>query len=469
MKFRNVIVARYVFLPLCYRRTAARGCIAGVVLFLVSFAADGQSLKETLEKAKANYPILKAKRLESDAKQSQVRYAKSAVVPTLDAGYQVNYATYNNITGMATTQSFVPISGPPSPTNSSQAVFGSVGGLLLNWDLVTFGQRSSAIATSAASRDYQKADEQNEIFQHTIRTANAYLDVLIASELITVYERNLTRSEDNLRMVRALARNGLRPGVDTALYLAEVAKAKIDLLNYNKLLQAQQLQVSEFLGDHEITSVVVDTIYATRLPVRPDTANSIPHPLITLSASRRNIAMQESSVLQHSLYPKLSLWGTAYGRGSGIRYDGYVHAEDGLSFSRYNYGAGLVLSVPLLQFMRTRYQIRSQNALVEASEERLNATKLQLTKQQQLAEITFSNAMKVVAESPAFLAASTYAYRGSLSRFNAGLLTYAELIQAQYALAQAEADLKRAHVEAWRALLYFAAVHGDLNLFINQL
>lgn len=447
----------------------ARQIIAAFLL-VSTLSVDAQSLRELLEKAKTNYPLLKAKRFESDAKQDQVRYSKSMAIPSLDAGYQINYATYNNITGMATTQFFVPISGPPSSTNSSQGVFGSVGGLLLNWDLFTFGQRSSAIETSKASLAYQKADEQNEIFQHSIRTANTYLDVLTTLEVVKVYQRNLARSESNLRIVRSLARSGLRPGVDTALFQAEVAKARIDLLNFDKLLQAQQLQLSELLGDAGATTVAVDSSYAAQLPGYPDTTtHTTPHPLISLSSSRIQIAEQEGSVFRHSLYPKISLWGTAYGRGSGIRYDGYVHQEDGLSFSRYNYGAGLMLSVPLLQFTRAQYQIHSQDALVQASRERLNATKLQLIKQQQLADVTFINARKIAQETPAFLEASRYAYNGSLSRFNSGLLTYTELIQAQYALVQSEADLKKAYVEVWKALLYVAAVNGDLNLFINQL
>src|SRR6478735_7795737 len=103
------------------------------MLVLIVSTSHAQSLREMLDRAKANYPLLKAKALESEAKEQDVRYAKSSSIPSLDAGYQVNYATYNNITGMATAQPFVPISGPPSGTNSSNAVFGSAAGLLMNW------------------------------------------------------------------------------------------------------------------------------------------------------------------------------------------------------------------------------------------------------------------------------------------------------------------------------------------------
>jgi outer membrane protein len=438
------------------------------ILLLSVSAAEAQLLKDLLEKAKANYPLLKAKRFESAAKEDQVRYVKSTAIPSLEAGYQVNYATYNNITGMASTQHFVPISGPPSTSNSSDAVFGSAGGLLMNWELFTFGQRSSSVGLAKASVDYQKADEQNEIFQHQVRTANAYLDLLISDELVKVYKRNLLCSEDNLRIVRSLSRSGLRPGVDTALFRAELARAKIDLLNYEKLRQAQQLRLSEFLGENGTTVFQIDSSYFSKLPAIADTLNSESHPLINLSTSKLRISEYQRTSLKRSLYPKLSLWGTAYGRGSGIRYDGHVNSEDGLSFSRYNAGAGLVLSVPLLQFTRTHYQIRSQNSQVQADQERLNATKLQINNERRLAEVTFNSALKVANETPALFEASRYAYSGLLSRYNSGLINYTELIQAKYALLQSEADLKKAYVEAWKALLFMSAVNGDMNLFINQ-
>lgn len=439
------------------------------ILLLSTGASQAQALKGLLEKAKTDYPLLKAKRFESAAREDQVRYAKSAAVPSIDAGYQVNYATYNNITGMATAQHFVPISGPPSAANSSDAVLGSAGGLLMNWELLTFGQRKSKVRSAKAALDYQKADEQNEIFQHQIRTANAYLDLLVAHELVKVYRRNLLRAEDNVRIVRSLSGSGLRPGVDTALFQGELARAKVDLLNHERLWQAQQLQLSELLGDNNMSEVSVDSSYFSRLPVLPDSLGPALHPLVGISANKLKISEHERAALQRSLYPKLSLWGTAYGRGSGIRYDGYVNSEDGLSFSRYNYGAGLVLSIPLLQFTRTQYQIRSQNAQIQADRERLNATNLQLTKQKQLAEVTLINSIKIATETPAFFTASNYAYKGLLSRYNSGLLNYTELIQAQYTLVQSEADLRKAYVEAWKALLYLSAVTGDLNTFINQL
>lgn len=441
-----------------------------LIISLVSLAhfCYGQALQELLKQAEANYPLLKAKGYEVQARKDQVAYAKSTALPSLDAAYQLNYATYNNITGMAIGQGFVPISGPPSTSNTYDAVFGSAGGLVLNWEPFTFGQRRAKVSSAKAYQDYQQADQDQEIFQHQIKTANTYLDVVMTHELIKVYAKNLERAEDNVRIVKALTRSGLRPGTDSALFKAELSRAKIELLNYERLRETQRSLLSEMLGGNEAI-YRIDSSFFKSLPVISADTASTNHPFIRLSTSRIMINQYDKKYLQTSLYPKLSFWGTAYARGSGIRYDGQVNAEEGLSFSRYNYGAGLVLSVPLLRFANVRHQVNAQESLIKSDEEKLNLVKLQLEKQNQVADITFSNALKIAQESPSFYESSAFSYRTLLSRYNSGLVNYADLIQAQYTLIKSEDDLKKAYLDAWKALLYKAAVQGDINIFLNQL
>lgn len=440
-----------------------------VIILIHSILAStyGQSVKELLKQAEANYPLLKAKGYEVQARKDHVSFVQSSALPSLDAAYQLNYATYNNITGMAVGQSYVPISGPPSADNTYSPVFGSAAGLLLNWEPLTFGQRKSKIESAKAYADYQQADANNELFQHQVRTINAFLDVIMAHELSGVYGKNVQRSADNVRIVRSLTRSGLRPGTDTALFNAELSRARIELYNHEKLKAAQEIVLSELLGGS--TAYSIDSIFFKLLPKISEDTSLSNHPLIRLSASRVSVGVREKTAIQRAIYPKLSLWGTAYARGSGIRYDGYINSEDGLSFSRYNYGAGLVLSMPLLRFANLRHQISAQKSIIKSEEEKLNLTKLQLEKQREVAEVTLSNALRIAQETPSFHQSAEFSYRTLKSRYNSGLADYADYVQAQYALIKSEADLKRAYIEAWKALLYKAAVEGDINIFLNQL
>ena len=164
----------------------------------------------------------------------------------------------------------------------------------------------------------------------------------------------------------------------------------------------------------------------------------------------------------------LGAWSTIYERGSGISYNGTVKAINGLGLQRINYGIGLQLSVPLLQSARIRPQLQQQDFLIQSNQEKLNEIQLQLKKQNELADTSLNNAFDVVKESPLFLESAQFSYRAMQSRYQSGLATISDFMQAQYALIKAETDYKLAYMNVWKAFLYKAAVNGDLNLFINQ-
>jgi outer membrane protein len=438
-----------------------------ILLFISASTANGQSILELLRQAEDNYPLLKAKRYELSAAQSNVTSTKASIAPTLDASYQVNQATHNNITGMASPQFFIPISGPPSETNTSDAVFGSSASLLLNWDAFTFGQRSAQTDLAKATSESIEADAEYEIFTHKIKVVDTYLDLLLAHELLNVYKKNLDRSRENVRVIQTLTRAGLRPGVDTALFNAELSRAKIELLNYQNYLEGRKIAFNELLASDDV-SYNPDSSFFHQLPTPLTSMAPIDHPLVLLSKSKVEIEKQKRKAVVRSLNPKLSLWGTAYARGSGVGYDGFVNSEEGLRFSRYNYGVGFQLSAPLLKFIHVRAELAEQNSLISAQEARYQHANLTLSKEGKIAKLALSNALDVAHESPTLYNAAKFSYDALSSRYSAGLTNYADLIQAQYSLLKAESDLKKSYLEAWKAFLYMAAIQGDLNLFLDQ-
>jgi outer membrane protein TolC len=173
-------------------------------------------------------------------------------------------------------------------------------------------------------------------------------------------------------------------------------------------------------------------------------------------------------MLDRTLMPTLGVWGTMYARGSDIQFGGIVNSNDGLSFQRYNYGVGLQLSIPLLQFARIRPQLQQQEFLIRSNAEKLNNISLQLNKQLEIADTTLNNVLAIAKESPMLFESARYSYKSLLSRYKSGLANYAELIQAQYVLIKAETENKTNYMGVWKALLYKAAVKGDLNIFLNQ-
>lgn len=440
------------------------------LLLLLTARAVGQpsvTLPELLQMAETNYPLLKSKSFDVQTAQKGVEVSKSTFVPTLDAAYQLNYATYNNITGMSYPGQLLPISGPPSIDNKYAGVFGSATSLLFNWQPITFGQRKSQVDFAKAGVQYASADADNEIFQHKIKVVNAYLDLLTLDELAKVYDNNLKRTESNLLNVQSLVESGIRPGVDSPLLKAEVSRAKVELLNHKSKQAQARIGLSELLVSNANRSFS-DTLFFKQLPQTVLATDSVSHPLIELYQANNQINVARKNMLSKSTRPTLGVWGTTYARGSGISHDGTIKSTDGLGFQRLNYGVGFQLSVPLLGSLHTRPQLQQQDFVIRSGKQKLDVISLQLEKQKQLADTTLLSALAVSQESPLYLESAQFSYKAVQSRYKSGLANLSDLFQAQYALVKAETDYKLAYMGVWKALLYKAAVQGNLNIFINQ-
>ena len=437
------------------------------LIFISTSLADGQSLKDLLKTARTDYPLLKAKGYEVEGQRYMVAYAKRTALPSAEAYYQADYATYNNLTGMAS-GTFIPISGPPSAGNNYDGVFGSVGSLLLNWELATFGERKSIINEARSRLDYSREDESRTLLQLEVNVSNAYLDVIMSHELLNVYVRDLERSAENLRMSKALNASGLKPDVDTAVFHSDYSESKIRELDYEGILSTKEAELAGLLGRQSIT-YTADSSYFYKLPSVISDTSVINNPLLRLSEIQLDIGNRELETIRRSANPKLSFWSTLYARGSGIRYDGYVAPNDGFSFSRYNYGLGIVFSLPLTQALTVHPLVEKQKAAIHSVQEQSRQVRLDLENQNRVADVILNNKLKIAAESPSFYESALYSYQAVSSRYHSGLANYPDLIQARYALVKAEADLKKAYLDAWKALLYKAAVEGDIDWFLNQI
>ena len=431
------------------------------------YSQNGYGLKDLIALAEKNYPSIAAKKYQALAAAKGIAIQRNTIVPSFDATYQADYATYNNITGMAYPQYLVPISGPPSTTNNYNAVMGSAASLLLNWQPITFGQRTAQI--NVASQNYQLtlADQNNTLFQIKLNVVSTWLNILYADELIKVYRENIIRIQTQLKQISSLVKSGIRPGADTSLFQAELSKGNIDLYNLQLYRTQQQNNLIELTGGIRI-AVVTDSSLAHQLPVFNLDDSMVTHPFIQYGLQLIQLQRADKAVIQKNKLPKLNVWSTAYARGSGIKYDGSVKSADGLGLSRYNYGFGLQLSVPILQFTYTRLQVQQQDALISSYQSLLQQTRLQLTTDSLNASEALRSSLQVVNEVPAQLSAATVAYRSTLSRYNAGLASFADLIQSEYALVQAETYVRQSYLNVWKAMLQQIAAKGNIELFLNQ-
>lgn len=443
-----------------------------VFILSIFFSAESvaQNLKSLLTIAEKNYPAIAARQAEADAAQARVLLEKNTALPSLDAAYQANYSTYNNITGMSYPGQLLPISGPPVSENYNTAVPGSAASLLLKWAPVTFGQRAAAVEYNQKQYEKQLAGLEDEKLRLKFRVAFAYLEITSTGELIKAMQKNIERSEFSLKQSKTLVLSGFRPAVDTLRLKGELSKTKTELLQFDNLLQNQKQELLELLASAEIQNIETESFFAGHLPVIPvDSSGTERNPALKIAQSELDANQARLSQISRSWTPRLEFWGTTYARGSGIGFDGTVNKTEGWNLNRYNYGVGFQLAFPILELTNVKLKTTQQKAVLQASESWLNQTRLALNKQEMVAINDLTTSLQIADEVPNEYAAGEAAFNALQTRYSNGLTDYTELVQSQYELFRAEASLKNAYVSAWKSLLKLAVIRGDIDLFINQI
>ncbi len=450
------------------------GLIITIIIYALlpnkSFGQQGRAyLDSLLQSSVTNYPLIKAKKLQTAALQYAVKYKKAGVIPSLNASYQVDYATSNNITGMVYPQYIIPISGPPSKTNEYKGTPGSAIALNLQWEPITFGQRSSEIDLAKGRLQYGKSDEELSSFQQQVYVISSWLNYLLVNDLVKIYQTNIDRSAFNLKQAQALVTSGLRPGTDSSSFNSEYTRAKMQLIGFERQRDSSLIALKEIVGGRLPAGTIVDSLLLKRLPVLTQADTTFTeHPEIQLS--KANVASNQLALksLKRSILPKLTIWSTGYGRGSGVGADGSINNNEGWRFQRYNYGVGAQVAFPIFEIFHQKPLWKQQELLTASSREQLLQTELHLSTQQEIAESAFQKALQSAHLAPQQSYSAEYSYKAIQSRYKSGLINYYDVIQAQQLLFQSEATVKIAYYNVWKSLLTKATYQGNINLFLNQ-
>ena len=427
-------------------------------------------LKGAITLAEQRYYLLKSKKYQADAATKYIDVVKYSRLPTIDASYQAGLGTANNVTGIFYPIGILPISGPPSSGNNYSPAMGSAASVLLNWQAETFGQRNALINVSITEANSKKSEWQQVLFQHKINVISSYLDLVLAHKVVLIHQQNINRVQANLKQSRVLTNSGIKPGVDTALFLSELSIAKIDLMNAQRQLQVYKL-VSAQLIVSDALPVPSDTSFLNNLPlfiVTNDTA-FVNNPIIQYAQSQFDLSQSKELLLKKSYLPKLNVWGTGFARGSGFQPNGMIKTFDGMKLNRFNYGGGVQLIFPIMKYGEVKRQLLQQNYLSKAAQEKVNENIAALSTQQSIANATFNNSIAVATETRQQLKSGLYAFNAMQVRYTTGLVNFSDLIQAQYNLLKAELDYKKSYWDAWKALLLQAVVKGDENIFLNEI
>jgi outer membrane protein len=424
------------------------------------------TLQQTIQYAIDNYPAIRASMARLSAQQSGVDLAQTAYLPRLDWSIQVNRATRNNVSGLLIPGTLnPPISGPVSDTTSSSAIWGSANALLLSWEAFDFGFRGASVNLAQTLVARATAGAQLTRLEVGVGTAEVFLRLAAAQETVRAARANLERQQVFADSVAVLVKNQLRPGADDSRAQAELAAARILLIQAEQAEQIARASLAQWLG---VAPAAVQITGGPLLAMAPTPPAAAPtpaaHPLAETQMATVESSRALQNVLGHAYFPRINFQ-TAYSlRGTGATANGTtLGGSQGLGFDTPNWALGLTATFPLFDWFSLRERQRIEAHTERAEVATYDRVVQQLTAQSEQARVEMDGARRVAENTPIQLASARVLEQQSRARYDAGLATIIEVADSQRLLLQSEVGDAVARLGVWRALLADAAARGDIS------
>jgi len=428
-------------------------------------------IREAVEQALAKYPSVAVAERQVEAAAAGISLARAAYAPRIDTLAQFNRATRNNIYGMLLQQPVVsPISGPPVVENSASSVWGSAVGVLVTWEPFDFGLRKSQVDLASSRRNLAAAAAARTRFEVGAAAADAFLTVLAAQETVTAARAGVTRADVFLQVVETLVRAELRPGLDAAQTRAEKAAAEAQLVRAEQAVAQGKAALAGLLAIDPAQLALAPGRLLEMPPLAASSGAELAHNPV---AREQSVAIEEAKARAHTLdrqwVPRIGIQATTYARGTGAKPDfTTLGGANGLAPNFYNWGLGLTVMFPLMDYSANHARQAEEAARVRAEQSRYDLLLAQLTTRRNEALAALESARKLAALAPVQLDAARAAETQAGARYEAGLTTILEVADAQRRLTQAEIDAALARLNIWRALLGVAAAEGDLEPLLKS-
>jgi outer membrane protein TolC len=452
------------------------------LFLLVGSRANSQvlTLKDAVQTALNNYGTIKAKANYVKSAQASAKETALEYLPDLNVGVEQAFGTINGQNGPLYAGKGLSTApgGPAFPDQNWNASFGALYLANINWDFFSFGRVREKIKAAQIQVVQETNDLEQEKFQHEVRVAGAYLNLLAAQRLMSSQQKNLDRANALRAVVVARAKNGLNPGVDSSQANAEVSSAKIALINAIDYEEEQANQLAQLMGvPHQ--EFILDTLFVSQVPSSlydPSLLKEEGHPILKYYQSRIDESQQLEKYYNRFKFPVFSLGLVMQSRGSGfsdtystLNPNDFTHNYwSGIHPTRSNYLIGVGVSWNLTNILRTRQQVLSQQWTSKGLQNEYEVVDQQIKAQLALANQKIQNAIANYKEAPVQMKAASDAYLQKSVLYKNGLTTIVDVTQALYALNRAETDRDISNNNVWQALLLKAAASGDFGLFINE-
>jgi outer membrane protein TolC len=304
-------------------------------------------------------------------------------------------------------------------------------------DLFTGGQKLASLQAARAQLETARATETQQRFLTAFFTESDYYAALAAEELTRAAQSRVRRAEEQISVARARVQSGAEVQTDTLRLFLEFVEARVALLRQQSSLRTARLQLGRRVGlDGAAQPVPLDSAVPRELPFALDDAVRralAQGPEYRAARAQERAAQAVLWGRRASYLPRLSLTMTSAAFDSTF----FPNLVDRTLFT-------LAVSIPIWD--GGQREIAVSQARVNRDVARAFRADLERAARRDVTEAfdNFQNARSEFTLREQQLAMAQENFRVQDTRYRAGATTILDLVEAQLALASAEAEMVNA-------------------------
>ncbi|PWB73860.1 hypothetical protein C3F09_04655 [candidate division GN15 bacterium] len=297
--------------------------------------------------------------------------------------------------------------------------------------LYDFGKTGAAIALARTSR--QSATDYIDLVKSNLayRTIGVCNDILILQQRIAVLDEQLQTLNQHLDMSVKKIRAGTATDFDTLTIQVRIAVVRSSRIDAVHALETQEIMFRQLTGLPSDKPILLSgTFTAEHGTFNLDsliTIASVQRPELILARDAETSAASQSHLASLGDRPVLSL-----NFSTGFK-NGY---EPNLNTWKGNYAAGVEMKLPIFNGHKTRYRMSEADANYSATRAHTTDLERQVHSEVRQALAAVNSSLDKIASTETQVRQAEEAVSMAQVRYNAGVITNLDLLDAETALSQ---------------------------------
>jgi outer membrane protein TolC len=400
------------------------------------------SLSEALELSKRNNNDLQVSLLQLQRSKSVLREAQAALFPSVDLSADVtNSRSVEQTLGVERRRNAgFPADDAPANTNFT-------GTAQIKYDLYTSGRRNGAIQEAEERIRVQELDVERQSEEIRLNVSKAYYDLQQADENVRITQSAVENAQASLKDAMALEKAGVGTRFDVLRSQVNLANSQQELTNALSQQQIARRKLAPLLNLSQSVSIsAADPVKLAGLWQQPLEQSIVlayqNRPELQQTLAQRKIGEAQIKQALASSGPQVSLVG---------RYNLLDQFDDGTSLSD-GYSLGLQASINLYGGGAGTARAAQAKTSIAIAETQFSEQKNQIRFQVEQAYSTQASSLENVQTANVALEQARESLRLARLRFQAGVGTQTDVINALNDLTRSEGNRVKAILDYNRAL-----------------